>query len=280
LKAFIIGGANSSSLYIYSPLQALQGPFALSGPANGITFSPNGAFAFISESAANGSSANITAFANCNNQPVGSVNLPANPFLMKILPADPMEGVDSYGYTIPLNNPPNPYPNHSGIHLLVLDSTGFDIVTSAISPPAPGTLCPQGLTFYSNDLTRPQFQRIELGQQINPAANFFASPDGTQLYVVNPGSSSIIIYSFIVGAPTGGIEILGNATPLSADMSADGGTIVVVGSDGVLHEIGTATGGADLYQVPFPNLPNYLNPFCTYEPTAGPCTLNVALVKP
>jgi hypothetical protein len=142
-----------------------------------------------------------------------------------------------------------------------------------VSLPVAGTACPQGLAFAP-------LQRIELGQNVNPAANFFASPDGTQLYVVNPGSSSIIIYSFIVGAPTGGIEILGNATPLSADMSADGGTIVVVGSDGVLHEIGTATGGADLYQVPFPNLPNYLNPFCTYEPTAGPCTLNVALVKP
>lgn len=123
-------------------------------------------------------------------------------------------------------------------------------------------------------------QRIELGQQISSSANFFASPDGTQLYVVNPGSSSILIYSFIAGAPTGGIEILGNATPLSSDISADGGTIVIVGSDGLLHEIGTATGGADLYQVPFPNLPNYLNPFCTFTPSGGPCTLNVALVKP
>jgi hypothetical protein len=275
-----VGGANSSSLYVYSPLQALQGPFPLAGPANGITFSPNGAFAFVSESAANGGSANITAFANCNNQQVGTVNLPANPSLMRIIPAEPMEGVDSYGYTIPLNNPPNMYPNHYGIHLLVLDSTGFDIVTSAISAPAAGTLCPQGLTFYSNDPTRPQFQRIELGQQINPSANFFASPDGTQLYVVNPGSPSVLIYSFNAGAPVGGIEILGNATPLSSDISADGGTIVIVGSDGLLHEIGTATGGTDLYQVPFPNLPNYLNPFCTYTSTAGPCTLNIALVKP
>jgi len=277
LKAFIIGGANSSSLYIYSPLQALQGPFTLSGPANGITFSPNGAFAFVSESAASGGSANITAFANCNNQPVGTVNLPANPILMRIIPAEPLEGVDSYGYTIPINST---QPAHQGIHLLVLDGTGFDIVTSAILAPAPGALCPQGLTFYSNDPTRPQFQRIELGQQINSNANFFASPDGTQLYVVNPGNSSVLIYSFIAGAPVGGIEILGNATPLSSDISADGGTIVIVGSDGLLHELGTATGGADLYQVPFPNLPNYLNPFCTYTTTAGPCTLNIALVRP
>ena len=282
LKAFIVGGTNSSSLYVYSPLQALQGPFPLSGPANGITFSPNGAFAFVSESAANGASANITAFANCNNQPAGTVNLPANPISMRIVPAEPLDGVDSYGYPIPTNSLQYPqYPPHSGIHLLVLDSTGVNIATYVISSPVSG-LCPQTLTSVSNDSTR-QAQRIELGTTINTqygSPNFFASPDGTQLYVVNPGSSSILIYSFIAGAPVGGIEILGNATPLSSDISADGGTIVIVGSDGLLHELGTATGGADLYQLPFPNLPNYLNPFCTFTPTAGPCTLNVALVKP
>jgi len=104
--------------------------------------------------------------------------------------------------------------------------------------------------------------------------------DGTLLYVVNPGSSSIIVYNFLGGATNGGIEIQGNATPLSSDMSSDAGTIVVVGSDGLLHEISTGIGGVDLFQLPFPNLPNFLNPFCTFTPTAGPCTLNVALVKP
>jgi hypothetical protein len=274
LKAFIVGGTNSSSLYVYSPLQALQQyvptttpptnpQLNLLGPANDIAFSPNGAFAYVAESAANGTSANITAFANCSNQLVATINLPANPIFMRVLPNFHLDGTDSSGLPIP-----------DGVHLLVLDATGFDIVTSTITAPGvAGTLCPQVLTIAA-------LQRIELGQQISSSANFFASPDGTQLYVVNPGSSSILIYSFIAGAPTGGIEILGNATPLSSDISADGGTIVIVGSDGLLHEIGTATGGADLYQVPFPNLPNYLNPFCTFTPSGGPCTLNVALVKP
>ena len=271
LKAFIVGGTNSSSLYVYSPLQALQQyiptttpptnpQLNLLGPAQDIAFSPNGAFAYVAESATNGTSANITAFANCSNQLVATTNLPANPIFMRVLPNFHLDGTDSSGLPIP-----------DGVHLLVLDATGFDIVTSTIT--AGGALCPQTLTIGA-------LQRIELGQQISSSANFFASPDGTQLYVVNPGSSSILIYSFIAGAPTGGIEILGNATPLSSDISADGGTIVIVGSDGLLHEIGTATGGADLYQVPFPNLPNYLNPFCTFTPSGGPCTLNVALVKP
>src|SRR5215469_6129026 len=292
LKAFIVGGTNSSSLYVFSPLQALQGPFPLSGSANAISFSPNGAFAFIAESANGATPANITAFDTCDNQIAtnqptnGSptpavVDLPANPILMRVLPNVVLDGVDSYGYSFPLNNPPNPYPNHSGLHVVVLDSTGFNIATYAISPPATG-LCPQGITSFSNDSTR-QAQRIELGTTINTQSgspNFFASADATLLYVVNPGSSSILIYNFIAGATTGGIEILGNATPLSADISADAGTIAVVGSDGLLHEISTGVGGADLFQLPFPNLPNFLNPFCTFTPTAGPCTLNVALVKP
>src|SRR5579871_894329 len=294
LKAFIVGGTNASSLYVFSPLQALQGPFTLSGPADAITFSPNGAFAFIAESANGASSANITAYDTCDNKVATDqpptppatqaiVNLPANPILMRVLPNVVLDGVDSYGFSFPLPYSPPlfPFPAHSGIHLLVLDSTGINIATYAISPPNSG-ICPQGIKSFSNDPSRPA-QRVELGTTINTQSgspNFFASADGSLLYVVNPGSSSIIVYNFVTGATTGGIEILGNATPLSADMSADAGTIAVVGSDGLLHEISTSIGGADLFQLPFPNLPNYLNPFCTFTPTAGPCTLNVALVKP
>jgi len=281
LKAFIVGGANSSSLYVFSPLQALQQyvptttpptnpQLNLAGPSDAVAFSPNGAFAFVAESAANGGSANITAFNTCNNQiatdngttPIPAVvNIPANPLMMRVLPNLHLGGVDSNGLAIP-----------DGIHLLVLDATGFDLITFSVT----AGVCPQGLTFS-------QPQRIGIGQAINTqngSPNFFASADGTLLYVVNPGSSSIIVYNFLGGATTGGIEIQGNATPLSSDMSSDAGTIVVVGSDGLLHEISTGTGGVDLFQLPFPNLPNFLNPFCTFTPTAGPCTLNVALVKP
>jgi len=287
LKTFIIAGSNARSLYVYSALQSLQGPSAttpqltLSGAANTIAFSPNGAFAYVGESANGASPANITAFATCNNQiatnnaltPVPAVlNLPANPIAMKVLPNLHLGGIDSAGNSI-----------LDGIHILVLDGTGFDIVTSTVSLPATGTLCPQGLTFISNDHSTPvplPYQRIELGQTIDPQAKFFASPDGTQLYIVNPGSSGILVYSFIAGSTVGGIELLGNVTPISSDISADGGTIVVVGSDGLVHEISTATGGADLYQVSFPNIPNYLNGFCSFTPSTGPCTLTTALVKP
>jgi hypothetical protein len=60
----------------------------------------------------------------------------------------------------------------------------------------------------------------------------------------------------------------------------DGGTIVVAGTDGMVHEVSTALGGTDMLQISFPNLPDYLNAFCTFTPSSGPCTLTTVLVKP
>jgi hypothetical protein len=270
LKAFIFGNGGSS-LYIYSTLRALQGPIPLSGPANDNTvgFSPNGAFAFVAEAAANGGSANFTAFNTCNDQVVTpSLPLPADPLFMRILPGLHLEGTDSFGHSIP-----------DGTHVFVLDATGFDIITATITPPATGTLCPQKLTFMSNDPTR-LAQRVELSQGTLQPINFFPSADGTQLYVVAAGHASILVYDFSVGSVTSGIELQGNATPISADMSPDAGTIIVAGTDGLLHEVSTGLGGSDQFQLSFPNIPNYLNPFCAITTPQNPCTLNLVVARP
>ncbi|MGA7754613.1 MAG: hypothetical protein WCB05_17400 [Candidatus Sulfotelmatobacter sp.] len=267
LKTFVLG-AGGTSLYVYSTVQALQGPIALSGASNSIAFSPNGAFAYVAEAANGAVSANVTAFANCNNQVAATVPLPASPLLMKVLPNVHLDGKDSYG---------NPIPD--GVHVLVLDATGFDILTSTVSPPATGTLCPQGLTFISGDPLR-LAQRVELGQGTLQPVNFFSSADGSQLYVANATSSTIFVYNFLVGSVIGGIPLLNNATPLSASMSVDAGTILIAGSDGMLHEVTTSSGGSDLVQLAFPNIPNYLNAFCNFTPASGPCALNVSLAKP
>ncbi len=267
LKTFVVGGNNATSLYIESGLQALQGPFALSGPAKAITFSPNAAFTFIAE-ASSGAGANLVAYSNCSNQQVASITLPAEPILMKVLPPLHIDGKDSFGNTIP-----------DGAHILVLDSTGFDILTATISPAASGALCPQGIQFISGDPLR-AVQRIELGQGTLQPVNFFYSADDTQLYVVSSTTSSIIVYSFITGSVIGGIELQNNAVPLSADMTTDTGTIVIAGSDGLLHEVSTLLGGSDSPPISFPNAPNGLNPFCSLDPGGVPCALNVAQAKP
>jgi len=282
LKAYIVAGAAGTSLYAYSPAQALKGPLPLTGPGRAVAFTPNGAFAFVAQANA-GAGANLTAYNTCNNLVATDLNnVPANialtsdPILMRVLPNLHIDGSDSQGHPIP-----------DGIHVLVLDSTGFDIATSTISPPPAGSLCPQQLAFtdwaqkIQTPPPPPAIQRIELGQGTLNPINFFVSPDATQLYIVNANSSSIVIYSFISGSVIGGIELAGGVTPLSADMSVDGGTIAVAGSDGMLHEVSTALGGSDLVQLSFPNLPNFFNGFCSAIPTAGtPCILNSVLVRP
>src|SRR5947209_12769013 len=142
LKAYIVGGSAGSSLYAYSPLQALKGPFPLTGPGKPTASAPNGACGFVAQANA-GAGANLTAYATCNNQVATDVNnLPANialtsdPILMRVLPNLHIDGRDSQGHPIP-----------DGIHVLVLDSTGFDIATSTISPPPAGSLCPPQLAF-------------------------------------------------------------------------------------------------------------------------------------
>jgi hypothetical protein len=267
LKTFIVGNSGNS-LYIYSTQQALQGPIALTGPANSVGFSPNGAFAFVAQQAPSPSgSANLSAFSTCNNQLAANLLLPANPLFMRVLPGLHIDGADSYGYPIP-----------DGMHVLVMDATGFDVITATISAPQPGTLCPQALTFVSKDPLHAA-QRIELGQGKLQPVNFFVSADSSSLYIASTGNASILVYNFNTGAVTG-IELLGSVTPLSADMSADAGTILVAGSDGMLHEISTALGGFDQFQLTFPSLPNYLNPFCTFTPTQGACTFNTVLARP
>jgi hypothetical protein len=268
LKTFITGGNNNSSLYVYSSLVALQGPIALNGPAKALGFSPNGAFAFVAEASSSTSAPNLTAYTTCynpvsasSNQLAASITLPANPILMKVLPGVHIDGTDSFGNLIP-----------DGVHVFVLDATGFDIITSIISPPVAGTLCPQILQFSP-------LQRVDLNQGTIQPINFFASADGSQIYIASAETGSIRIYDFTTGTLSG-ILLQGNATPLSADISPDAGTIVIAGSDGMVHEVSTAFGGNDTVQLAFPNLPNYLNPFCTYATTQSPCVLNTVLVKP
>src|SRR4029077_9138254 len=189
----------------------------------------------------------------------------SNPLFMQVLPAERVTGTDSVGNLIP-----------DGIHVFILDSTGFDVITYAISPAASGALCPQGLAL-ANPLL--PLQRIELGQGTLNPINFFASADGSLLYIASASNASILVYDFGTGAVTG-IELAGNAVPLSADMSVDGGTIVVAGSDGLLHSLSTSLGGSDQFQLSFPNVPNSLNPFCSITPAAGPCPLNLIAVRP
>jgi len=281
LKAFIIGCVVSSvpctsttgnALYVYSALQSLQGPIALSVPAGQVAFSTNGAFGYVS-SPQSGVIPGLTAFNLCSNQPVQAVfpSLNATPVVVKTIPNVHLEGVDKTGITFP-----------DGMHLLVLGNTGIDVVTGINSvqaavlsnPPSSTACCPQSVNH--------TVQRIDLGQgTFNPVA-FFVSPDATQAYIVASDRSDVLVYNFNTGSVSG-IPLAGNATPgdpanpmrTVADMTVDGSLIYVAGSDGTLHEVSTNP-AVDLVQISFPNLPNLSNAFCSI----GNCKLNMVAVKP
>jgi hypothetical protein len=255
LKAFIIGckaGAGQCSnggdtLYVFSTLQALQTIPLSTSPvsATWVAFSSNGAFAFLSEASGSGSS--LAIYNTCNNAPstdvssvVQTISLPSQPSFVKVLP--------------------------DGIHIIALDNTGLDYITTTITAAASQTLCPQFISASS--------QRIPLGQGTFNPINFFVSPDGTLAYIVASDRSSVLVYGFNTNSVSG-ISLANNASPVSADMTVDGTLLYVAGSDGMLHEIST-TSAADLLLISFTIPPGFSTPFCTL----GPCKLDVVAVKP
>jgi hypothetical protein len=269
LKTFLVGCATSAvpcssnsgnALYVYSSLQALQPPIALPISANHIAMSTNDAFVYVTGDVS-GTNSTLLAYNTCNNQVSTdsglvsqNVALSAPVVDFKILP--------------------------DGVHMAALESTGnIDYLTATITgiPAATATqpassICPM---FVAVAVPR----SINLGQGAIHPLNLFTSPDSTQLYVVASDRNSILVYDFSTSGVSG-IQLLNNATPVSADMTPDAGTILIAGSDGMLHQVSTATGGADLVQIQFTSLPNFADPFCTSNPAAGPCTLDFVAVRP
>jgi hypothetical protein len=266
LNAYIIANGGDS-IYVTSNLQALQNlanpPTSLppgTGSANLIAFSPNGAFVYIAGSLSNVPA--LTTLSVPNNSIANVVPLPAIPLFLTTIPNPHIDGSGSV--TFPAPSPPVPFLD--GMHLIALDTTGIDVITTTSTETV---------------------QRVELGQgTFNPVA-FFVSPDATQAFIVASDRSSILVYNFATGSVTG-IELAGNATPVVplnplqpvAGISTDGTLISVAGSDGFLHQIST-TSATDVTQVIFPNLPSLPNAFCSVNaPSGQPCKLDLVAVKP
>jgi hypothetical protein len=269
LKAFIFGfdGNGSPNLYIYSTQQALQTiPLPAGTTVNSITFSTNGAFVYVVEPSRGGGGPAFTVYNMCDNSIATDASTPPNPQI------------------IPLSAPPVAFKAlPDGLHFIALEANGtFDYITAAIigipaaTPTAQATsICPMTVT---HNTPQNPMKNISLNQGALHPLDFFTSADGTLLYVLATDRASVLVYNFATGGVTG-IELTGNATPLSGAMTPDDGTIVIEGSDGMLHQVSTALGGTDMSPpTSFPNLPNYLNPFCTYAPVQ--CTLNLMASKP
>ena len=281
LKAFIFGfdSNGNPNLYVYSSLQALQATCSpLPGPCaplpanttvSSITFSTNGAFAYVVEPMLGGVGPAVSVYNACNNGVF----------------TDTITGKNY----IPLSAPPIVFQAlPDGVHFIALESGGnIDYITATMTGIPPATLAQPATSVCPTEFGYHTVQTINLGQGNIHPINFFVSADGTLLYIVASDRNSLLVYTItplktggVQLTPEGGIALAGNATPVMADMTVDGGTILVAGSDGMLHVLSTALGGSDQIQISFPNLPDVLNPFCTINPTSGPCVLDFITTKP
>ncbi len=264
LKTFIFGfdSAGNPNLYIYSTVQALQTiPLPPGTTVNSIAFSTNGAFAYVVEPNLGSTGPAVSVFNTCDNR----------------LFTDTLTGLNY----IPLSSPPLAFKAlPDGVHFAALENGGtIQYITAKITGIPPATLAQPATSICPMLVGHEPLQTIDLGQGDIHPIDFFVSGDSTQLYIAASDRSSILVYDFNTGAVTG-IELAGNATPVSVDMTADASTLVVAGSDGMLHEVSTALGGSDMVQLAFSNLPNFLNPFCNFDPAQGPCTFNLVAAKP
>jgi len=82
------------------------------------------------------------------------------------------------------------------------------------------------------------------------ATQLIISEDGSKVYILSPEVNGILVYD-IAAQITSTLSLAGNAAPIQASLTVDGRLLAVGATDGMLHEIETAT-GADVAQIQFP----------------------------
>jgi hypothetical protein len=267
LRAYIYGfapNATTPSLYVYSPYQALQAiPLPAGTTVNAITFSNNGAFAYVVEPSLAGGGPSVTVYNNCVHD-VSSPDLLADTFALTSTPV--------VFKTLP-----------DGMHFVSLESNGtFDYITATVTGLPIATRTAQALPGCPLKVTDTA-TNYSLNVGTLQGLNVFSSADGSMLYVLAGNLSSVLVYHFSNSlnnpGTVSGIPLIGNdVTPISGFMSPDAGTIAITGSDGLFHIVSTST-SADLNPpLTFPNLPDYLSPFCT--DAAVTCTPNLMALRP
>jgi hypothetical protein len=267
LRAYIYGFApngTTPNLYVYSQYQALQTiPLPANTTVNAIAFSTNGAFAYVVEPSLAGGGPSVTVYNNCVHD-ASSAQLVADSFALTSPPV--------IFKTLP-----------DGMHFVALEDNGtFDYITATVSGLPIATQTAQALPGCPLTVADTK-TNYSLNVGALQGLNIFSSADGSMLYVLASNLSSVLVYHFSnsLSSPgtISGIQLVGNnVTPLSGSMSADAGTIAITGSDGLFHIVSTVTSTDLNPPLTFPNLPDYLGPFCT--DATVPCPPNLVALKP
>lgn len=251
LRAFIAAGSN---LYVWSAQDALK-KITLTAPAKDVSFSPEGAFAFVSGGS---STSSVTAWSTCglSSALTNNVVLPAIPSFLRALPRD----------AVNLADPPTAGTATTITSILAVDSPGIDLFRVARAPTGCASTASAG-TATSFNLGQGSFVPIQL----------IVSQDAGRAYVIASNRGSVLVFN-IDNQTSSAIPLSGDAVPVQASLTPDGSRLYVAAADGQVHILDTQNGG-DLLQISFPTDPTTFQAgLCNGAPFT--CNPDLIAVKP
>jgi len=224
LRAFIAAGPN---LYVWSAQDALK-TISLTAPARDVSFSPEGAFAFV---AGGSSSSSVTAWSTCglSSALTNNVVLPSTPLFLKALPRD----------AVNLADPPTAGSATTITSVLAVDSPGIDLFRVARAPTGCNSTASSGTATPFN-----------LGQGSFVPLQLIVSQDAARAYVLASDRGSVLVFN-IDNQTSSAIPLSGDAIPIQASLTPDGRRLYIAAADGQVHILDTQNGG-DILQISFP----------------------------
>ena len=251
LRAFIAAGSN---LYVWSAQDALK-KISLTAPARDVSFSPEGAFAFV---AGGSSSSSVTAWSTCglNSALTNNVVLPSVPLFLKALPRD----------AVNLADPPTAGSATTITSVLAVDSPGIDLFRVARAPTGCASTASSGTATPFN-----------LGQGGFVPIQLIVSQDAARAYVLASDRGSVLVFN-IDNQTSSAIPLSGGAVPIQASLTPDGSRLYIAAADGQVHILDTQNGG-DILQISFPTDPTTFQAgLCSGVPFT--CNPDLIAVKP
>jgi hypothetical protein len=239
---------------VYSTQDSLK-KIPLTAPANAVSFSPEGAFAFVSGGSTTSS---VTAWSTCGLTSALTTNvvLPATPSFLQALSGDSPN----------LANPPTFNTATTITSVLAVDSPGVDLFRVARKP--------DGCSPAASSGTATSFN---LGQGSFVPTQLIVSQDGSTAFVIVSDRATVLVFN-IFNQTSSAIPMSGDAIPIRAALTADGTRLYIAATDGQVHILDTQS-GADIQQLSFPtDVTTLLSGLCSGVTTV--CNPDLIAIKP
>ena len=197
-------------------------------PANAVSFSPEGAFAFVSGGSTTSS---VTAWTTCGltSALTNDVVLPTTPSLLQALGRDATN----------LAAPPTFNTATTTTSILAVDSPGVDLFRLSRAP--------TGCLPTASSGTATSFN---LGQGSFVPTQLIVSQDGSSAFVIVSDRAAVLVFN-IFNQTSSAIPMSGDAIPVRASLTPDGTRLYVAATDGQVHILDTQN-GSDIQQLSLP----------------------------